>query len=221
MLERTPEPELMDEPEQARAYAEADFEAPHERFVELFRETFPGRTVTGRVLDLGCGPADIVIRFARAFPDCRIDGLDAGPNMLALGREAVAAAGLGERVRLIEGYLPGAVPPEARYDAIISNSLLHHMAEPAALWQTVRQHAAPGAPVCVMDLMRPASAEQAQALVERYAEGEPEVLRRDFHNSLHASYTPDEVAGQLAAAGLDLTVAAVSDRHLLVHGFMP
>ena len=221
MLERTPEPELMDEPEQARAYAEADFAEPHERFVELFRETFPGLDVTGRVLDLGCGPADIVIRFARAFPECRIDGLDAGPNMLALGREAVAAAGLAGRVRLLEGYLPGAVPPEARYDAIISNSLLHHMAAPMALWQTVRDHAAPGAPVFVMDLMRPASADQAQALVDAYAEGEPEVLRQDFRNSLHASYTPDEVAGQLQAAGLDLTVEAVSDRHLLVHGWMP
>lgn len=218
MLERIPEPELMDDAAQARAYAEADFEEPHERFVALFRERFPDAPVTGVVLDLGCGPADIVIRFARAFPDCRIDGVDAGPNMLALGREAVAAAGMEGRVRLIEGYLPGAVPPAGRYDAVISNSLLHHLAEPLALWRAVRDHAAPGAPVYVMDLMRPESAEQAAALVATYAEGEPEVLRRDFHNSLCAAYTPEEVAAQLAEVGLALTVEAVSDRHLLVYG---
>ena len=67
-MERQPEPDLMDEEEQARAYALADFEAPHENFVELFKQRFAGEDITGDVLDLGCGPADVSIRFARHFP---------------------------------------------------------------------------------------------------------------------------------------------------------
>jgi hypothetical protein len=51
----------------------------------------------------------------------------------------------------------------------------------------------PGAPVLVMDLMRPASPAAAEALVEQYAAGEPEVLRRDFYNSLLAAFEPGEV----------------------------
>ena len=35
-MERIPEPDLMSEQEQARAYAEADFSEPHENFVDLF-----------------------------------------------------------------------------------------------------------------------------------------------------------------------------------------
>lgn len=221
-MERIPEPELMDEDEQARAYALADFAEPHDRFVQLFREAFPHEPVTGRVLDLGCGPADVTLRFARAFPACCIDGVDGAERMLHYGRAALARAGLEARVRLIHGYLPGAALPCQAYDAVISNSLLHHLADPMVLWEAVTAHARPGAPVFIVDLLRPASHAQAQALVERYAAGEPEVLRRDFHNSLLAAYRVDEVTEQLARAGLPhLAVQAASDRHLTVCGRMP
>lgn len=221
MLERTPEPELMDDPAQACAYAEADFEAPHQYFVELFGETFPDWE-GGSVLDLGCGPADITVRFARRYPLCAIDGLDGSGAMLRLGREALEAEGLGERIRLVQGYLPGAELPRYDYDAVISNSLLHHLAEPMVLWETVRSQGDTGAPVFVMDLVRPDTGAQARKLVEMYADGEPEVLRRDFHHSLLAAYRVEEVEAQLAAAALHgLSVRAVSDRHLVVSGYLP
>ncbi len=217
-MERVPEPELMDEAGQALAYARADFTEPHERFVDLFAERFPGFGGAQHVLDLGCGPADICLRFARRYPECRIDGVDGAEAMLRLGREAAGESGLGDRLHLVHGYLPGAALPRERYDAVISNSLLHHLADPMVLWQTVRAHAAPGAPVFVMDLMRPDSRGQAEALLTRYAAGEPEVLRHDFFHSLLAAYRPDEVEAQLAAANLPLRVEVVSDRHLIAFG---
>lgn len=221
-MERIPEPELMDDAAQARAYAEADFEAPHSMFVEVFRERFPGLAPSGHVLDLGCGPADITRRFAEAFPDCRIDGVDGAAAMLAHGERAIGERGLAGRVRLVHGRLPGAALPRERYDLVISNSLLHHLHAPEVLWEEVRRRARPGAPVFVMDLMRPDSPEAAEAMVEAYAAGEPEVLRRDFHHSLLAAFRPREVREQLAAAGLDgLQVEVISDRHLIVHGRAP
>lgn len=216
-MERIPEPELMDEPGQAAAYAAADFTEPHTHFVELFRAAFG--EVAGVALDLGCGPADVTIRFARDQPRCRVHGVDGAAAMLAQGREAVQRAGLDRRVQLIRGYLPGAALPQARYDAVISNSLLHHLHEPMALWTAVQAHARPGAPVWVMDLMRPASRSEAEAMVARYAAGEPPVLQRDFFHSLLAAYRPAEVQAQLAQAGLaHLEVRPVSDRHLVVSG---
>ena len=41
MIDRTPEPELMDGLEQARAYAEEDFSEPNELFLERFRLLHP------------------------------------------------------------------------------------------------------------------------------------------------------------------------------------
>lgn len=39
-MERISEIELMDNEEQAKAYASADFSAPHDLFIKLFREKF-------------------------------------------------------------------------------------------------------------------------------------------------------------------------------------
>lgn len=218
-MERIPEPELMLDPEQALAYARADFEEPHARFVELFQECFYAESIAGHVLDLGCGPGDIAIRFAEAYPGSRVDGIDGSQVMIDAGREALQGSSGVERVRLVHGLLPADAPPRERYDAIISNSLLHHLHDPSVLWQAVSRYAEPTAPVFIMDLMRPDSREAAEALVEEHAAGEPEILRRDFFNSLLAAFRPEEVREQIKAAGLhSFAVEAVSDRHLIAFG---
>jgi len=221
-MKRVPEPELMDDAAQAAAYAAADFEKPHARFIELFRAAFPNHDITGEVLDLGCGPADISLRFARAYPRCIVHGLDGAEAMLAEGRARLAREDMTRRVKLSHGYLPGADLPAAAYAAVISNSLLHHMRDPAALWSAAKHAAQPGAPLFIMDLRRPAGRKQAAAVVNEYAAGEPAVLRHDFFRSLLAAYRADEVMAQLGAAGLGgLRVEEVSDRHLLVYGRLP
>ncbi|WP_018175130.1 MULTISPECIES: trans-aconitate 2-methyltransferase [unclassified Thioalkalivibrio] len=221
MIPRRPEPELMLEPAQARAYAEADFAAPHEGFVDAFAEAFPG-PVSGPVLDLGCGPGDVSLRFAARYPACEVDGLDGAPAMLAAGDALMAGHPAAPRVHLAEGCLPEARGPRAPYAAIISNSLLHHLHEPAVLWQAIVRDGAPGAAVFVMDLRRPDSEQTLKALVAQYAANDPDVLRRDFEHSLHAAFTPDEVRAQLADAGLDgFTVRATSDRHMVIFGQLP
>lgn len=235
-VQRVPEPELMDSVEQAKAYAAADFREPHTMFVERFRARFPwfprlpasaetpgdpDRRARARVIDLGCGPADVTARFAAAYPDVDVLGVDAGPNMLRHARRRLARDGLDGRVVVERRRLPDAgLGSGAPFAAVISNSLLHHLADPAVLWSTVEDVGGPGTAVFVMDLTRPTSNEAAAALTERYAAGEPAVLRDDFFHSLRAAYTPEEVLAQLEAAGLHdrLAVALASDRHLTVAG---
>jgi 2-polyprenyl-3-methyl-5-hydroxy-6-metoxy-1,4-benzoquinol methylase len=222
LVQRIPEPELMESPEQARAYANADFSAPHDAFVACFRERFPDFG-TGTAIDLGCGAADIAARFARAFVEVTVHGVDGAAAMLELGAEHVRTCGLGDRVSLQLARLPLAHPEAVlggRYDVVISNSLLHHLADPAVLWQTARAVAATGAAIFVMDLRRPPSTEAADALVTTYAAGEHPLLRDDFLASLCAAYTPDEVGAQLHDAALPLRVEALGDRHLLVWGHL-
>jgi 2-polyprenyl-3-methyl-5-hydroxy-6-metoxy-1,4-benzoquinol methylase len=106
-----------------------------------------------------------------------------------------------------------------RYDAVISNSLLHHLADPAVLWDTIKQAAKPGALVFVMDLLRPHSIEEAERLTATYAGAAPAVLRKDFFNSLLAAYQPDELRAQLYATGFGhLHIEQVSDRHVVIWG---
>jgi SAM-dependent methyltransferase len=224
--ERIPEPELMEAPEQAQAYSEADFAPAHDAVVAMLIERQPeAADQVERALDLGCGPADVTVRLARALPRAQLVGIDAGSRMLALGRERVAREDLDARVRLLEVHLPAddRLSDLGPFDLVASNSLLHHLAEPGALWSAVSAAGRPGAIVHVVDLLRPPDVATVDRLVGTYAAGEPDVLVEDFRASLKAAYRLAEVEDQLRASGLDrhLAVEQVSDRHLLVHGRLP
>jgi len=218
-MDRILEPELMEDPAQVRAYAAADFSQENQGLVDRFREYFPDFS-EGHVLDLGCGPGDIPIRFAQAFPSCRITGVDASEPMIGLAGVAVKQAGLADRITFrCERFQAVSLVEPA--DAAVSNSLLHHVPNPLQFWYRLRQLVKPGSPVFVMDLLRPDSPEEAQAIVDRYAAKEPEILRRDFYRSLLASFTEDEVAAQLAEMNLSrLIVDVVDDRHWVVSGIL-
>ena len=181
-MERIIEPELMDDFEQAKAYADADFEAPHSRVIELFDSEFPGIAIKGKILDLGCGPGDITFRFAKRFPDATIIGVDGAAAMIQLADERKAREqDVAGKVTFIVGFIPGAAIPKGPYDLILSNSLLHHLHRPQVLWETILDYASGGTKIFIVDLMRPASKKEAERLVNQYSGNEPEVLKRDFY----------------------------------------
>ena len=216
-MQRIPEPELMSDEEQAVAYANADFEEPHNHFIELLK-TSVGNVLpeSGVAVDLGCGAADISIRFARAFPNYRIDGIDASAAMLAEGRKALSGVNLEQRVSLNQAYLQESTLAHKEYSIIICNALLHHLHDPFVLWNLIKT-AKNNPAVFIMDLMRPETDEQVYKLVEEYAANEPLILKKDFRNSLKAAFTPDEVVTQLSEAGLDgFNVSVTSDRHFTI-----
>jgi|Deesub1362A_J573_1020465.scaffolds.fasta_scaffold00456_10 ubiquinone/menaquinone biosynthesis C-methylase UbiE len=217
-MERVPEPELMDDPEHVIAYHRADFSEPHNAFVNHFVKRFPGFT-NGEVLDLGCGTCDVVIRLARALPGIRITGIDGSHAMLDIARAEIERHGLSERITVKRVTLPYEGPVSERFDAIISNSLLHHLRDPHVLWKTIRIFAKDGAPVFIVDLMRPEDRLQAEELVRLYAADESPILQRDFYNSLMASYTVEEIEAQLMDEGMGyMNIDTISDRHVAIWG---
>lgn len=216
-MERRLEAEVMDGEEQVRAYAQADFSQENQEFVDQFLDNFPDLR-EGSLLDLGCGPADIPIRLARACPSLSIIALDASAPMIAMARAAVDEAKLGDRIRLVCEKFQDFQLPEP-VDAIISNSLVHHLPNPYKFWYALKHLAKPGAPVFVMDLQRPETTAEAQALVDQYAANEPEQLRQDFYNSLLAAFTEDEVAACLAEMNHSrMLIDVPDDRHWIVTG---
>lgn len=222
-MNRIPEPELMEGEKQGLVYAQADFSRPNRFFLSLFAEKFPQFSGKGEILDLGCGPADILIRFARAYPNCTCVGLDGSEAMLAPGRRAVQQEQLGRRIALHCQCLPCVSLPHAQkeqeqFQAVLSNSLLHHLHRPEVLWQTVQEQVASGGSILIMDLFRPESTEAARSLVAKYAVAEPEILQEDFYNSLLAAFSLDEIRAQLKRAGLEFCCEKVSDRHIAVWG---
>jgi len=210
----------MDDQTQAEAYAGADFEEAHARIVQAFDSNFPGVELEGTILDLGCGPGDIAFRFAARFPNSSVIGVDGSGAMISLANERRAYETLLlDRVTFMEGFIPGAPIPQGPYSAIVSNSLLHHLHHPEVLWQTVSKYASPGTKIFIADLYRPMSEQDARQIVDEYSANEPEILRRDFYNSLLAAFESKEIRQQLAEAGLtELRVKEITDRHVLIFG---
>lgn len=220
IMERVPEDELMNNPVHARAYAETDFSEPHESFVDHFAGRFPDFS-EGDVLDIGCGPADVTLRFALRYPYTRITGIDGAEAMLDLAAREVSLRHLTHRVTLKYMYLPSPSLQVSRYNAIISNSLLHHLADPSVLWQAIKSCAADNAPVFIMDLLRPETVEEAGELVLLHAADTSDVLREDFFNSLLAAYTTEEVRDQLREHTMSgFKIEKISDRHMIIWGKM-
>ena len=208
----------MDHPDQVRAYAEADFAEGNTMFVDRLLERLDPERKSGRLVDLGCGPGDILYRLAARLPGWTLFGVDAGRNMLTEA-ERRRPTGIGrESVEFVHARLPDTAGIDGPFDAVVSNSVLHHLPDPSVLWNTVARLSGDATTVQVMDLERPESESRARQLVDEYAAGEPRVLREDFYNSLRAAWTLDEIREQIASAGLALSAERVSDRHWMVHG---
>lgn len=220
-MQRVPEPELMNDAEQAAAYAGSALDNAYWLFVQLFHKYFPAPVANKAILDLGCGPAAIPLRLARHFNSCEIHCVDGAAHMLAEGKKAAQREDLEDRVLFFQGTLPDKLPlPHNRYEIVISNSFLHHLAEPRILWQAIHQYCLPKASILIIDLLRPKNEQEARRIVDSYLPDGSPLLRHDMLLSLRAAFTLDEVRAQLRQAGLaeDLTLTMATPFQFAAHG---
>jgi 2-polyprenyl-3-methyl-5-hydroxy-6-metoxy-1,4-benzoquinol methylase len=218
-MDRVAEPhELMLSTDQAQAYGTADLTRFNGTLLDAFQFHFASFS-TGTVLDLGCGAADISIRFARTYPAAKVVGVDGSPAMLAFARECVKKSGLGAQIELRHGFLPGASLELGSYDAVVANSLLHHLWDPADLWRAISNCIRPGTAVMVVDLIRPNAPEQATKLVKEYAGRGHPVVQQDLYHSLCAAYTVEDTREQIRDADMGwIHVEAVSELQMKAWG---
>jgi SAM-dependent methyltransferase len=221
-MHRIVEPEIMGDVEQAKAYHDADFSRAHNRRVDVFKELAPPKAQQGEFLDLGCGSGDLIFRFLSAFPKVSILGIDGSQAMIELARGEVAQrAEFQGRASFLVEVIPSDNIPRAQYAALMSNGFLHHLHDPQSLWNMVKELATPETFTFVSDLRRPDSVEEARIIVEQRVAREPEILKRDFFNSLCAAFELQEVREQIADAGISgLEVLSLDEIHLVVHGFV-
>ena len=208
----------MNVPNRADAYAHTDFSDVNSAFVAKLTELAGNRGVC-RAIDLGTGPGEVPHRLGTLRPEWRITAADASMPMLRHALESPDSRTT--RTAFICGDAKRLPIADASFDIIFSNSLLHHLADPLPFWRETRRIARAGATIFVRDLLRPADRMAAKQLVNTYAPDEHPLLREDFYNSFLAAFTLDEIRQQLRAAGLNLTVKQVTDRHVDVYGFLP
>ena len=82
-----------------------------------------------RVLDVATGTAAVAIELVRRT-GCSVVGLDQSPEMLAEARRRVAAAGLADRIELVEGTADHLPFEDASFDSLTFTYLLRYVDDP-------------------------------------------------------------------------------------------
>ncbi len=210
-MQRVTEPEVMDSLEDALEYDAMDFWDVNTAFAERAIELGPPQ---GLILDAGTGTARIPILICQRCPQWQIIGIDLAQSMLGVGQTNVEQAGLQQQIKL-EWVDAKQLPyPDAHFDMVVSNSLIHHLPNPLPFLTQLRRVLKPQGAIFLRDLMRPDSIEILEAIVEREAGDCNDYQKGLFRDSLHAAFTLDEVNELLQQAGLaGVKVYPSSDRH--------
>ncbi|MEM9345573.1 MAG: class I SAM-dependent methyltransferase [Planctomycetota bacterium] len=141
--------------------------------------------------------------------------VDLAQSMINLAQNKIAEAGLNNRITLAKMDVKKLDLPDDSFDALFSNTILHHIPEPGAMLTEAARVLKPGGLLLIRDLYRPKSIEQLNALVDQHAGGCDGDQRKLFAESLHAALTPDELRELAQANGLaDADVVIDTDRHM-------
>lgn len=242
MLPRILEPEVMDTPEEAHDYDAMDHRAVNQRFVDDFlaalqRAGLAPEEVAAerplRILDAGTGTAQIPIELVSRFVNVRgtwttgeqcpllIVAVDRAGEMLKVARHNTAAAGFESIISLELTDCKRLPFDDGCFDAVMSNSIVHHIPEPKTVLAEMGRVLRPGGVLFVRDLLRPGDSATLEQLVQTYAGGENTHQQQMFRDSLQAALTLDELRHCLRELNLPGDVEATSDRHWTWTAQMP
>jgi SAM-dependent methyltransferase len=154
----------------------------------------------GSLLEVGCGTGFLQLQLAKAFPNARCTGVDIDPTGLAAARRAVEAAGLGERVRIVEGDV-GTVAAPASFDVVVMVEVLHEIGpsiRPAVVAGCARA-LRPGGWLVIVDETYPSTLAQARQPEYRFP------LQTGLEELMWGNVVPtrEEQERLLAAAGFE------------------
>jgi len=211
MLQRVLEPEAMDSFEEAQDYDAMDHGEVNRRFVDDLLAAAPE---PGDVLDLGTGTAQIPIALCQRTDGCRVMAVDMAVHMLDTARLNIEIEGLIERIFLGQADAKQLPHANAMFDTVMSNSIVHHVPDPAPVLQEALRVVRPGGLLFFRDLARPESEEQLAHLVETYAGEENEHQQKMFADSLRAALSVEEIQAIVEQFGFSGdSIAMTSDRH--------
>lgn len=210
-LPRVLEPEYMDTEEEAAEYDAMDHAVVNRKFAEDFLATSrPGNDI----LDLGTGTALIPVELCSLDKSVRIMASDAAVSMLELARYHIEAEGLRTRIQLHHGDAKKLGFADEFFDAVVSNSLIHHIPDPILALKEIVRVTKPQGRVFVRDLARPHDNAAVESLVEMYAGPATDTAKQLFRQSLHAALSLEEIQNMVESLGFDRSeVIMSSDRH--------
>lgn len=155
-----------------------------------------------RVLEIGCGTGNLILRVKRTHPLAAVVGSD--PDVRALARARRKAVNMSE-IHFERGYAQQLPYPDGDFDRVLSSMMLHHLdqeAKPAAATEIFRV-LRPGGRLHLVDISGPVTTHNRR------------IARRLRHNHRAAANLGDAIPELLRSAGFDCNEVA-THRHRVV-----
>ncbi|MFH1022283.1 MAG: methyltransferase domain-containing protein [Planctomycetota bacterium] len=180
---------------------------------EALRHLPPG----GRILDLGTGPGQMPVYWARKRPDAEVTAVDLSAAMLRIASDRARRFGVGSRVKFVLADATDTGLPSGHYDVVVCHYMLHHFENPAAVLREMARLARPGGVVLARDLARPHPLlARASTLFTTVFLRNSRAQNQQYADSLAASYRAGELRAAVRRADLpDLEVKS-GPVHVLV-----
>jgi ubiquinone/menaquinone biosynthesis C-methylase UbiE len=192
--QRTPEPVLlMDDPAQVDGYERAGHEDGPMlptyllHTLHLCQMIRPGE----QVVDLACGPANLLCQVARLNPRAQFLGIDLAGNMLRRAQDNAQRQEL-TNIRFMHGDITRVAEVANRSaDLVMSTLSLHHLPDTGLLeacFDEIARIVKPGGAVYLADLGRLKHEATVQFVASWEAERHPPLYTIDFLNSMRAAF---------------------------------
>ncbi|HEY9810889.1 MAG TPA: class I SAM-dependent methyltransferase [Halomicronema sp.] len=211
-MQRILEPEVMDTWQEAIEYDAMDFTEVNRAFAESVIKLAPPAPAT--ILDAGTGTARIPIFIAQMRPHWQLTCIDLSQNMLKVAKENIKQANLESQINLQLVDAKKMPYPDAHFDLIISNSIIHHLHDPLPFFYEIKRVLKPNGGIFIRDLLRPASPQIVDTLVNQYTNNCNTHQKQLFRDSLHAAFTLPEIHLMIEKTQLQpINIYQSSDRH--------
>jgi ubiquinone/menaquinone biosynthesis C-methylase UbiE len=204
-LPRVAEPEVMDDAVEVEAYASAAAQewlsAIDASFIEHAARLVKERQ-RGRALDIGTGPGQITLKLALRLSLWKFIGVDRSQKMIdeALANMAATAPVTGRlEFQMADGNRLDY--PDASFDLVVCNSVLHHFVEPQNLLAEMARVVKPRGAILLRDLRRP-SRLKYPLHVRWHGRRYTGTMNKLYRDSVRAAYTVPELQRLLAASPL-------------------
>ena len=199
---RIPESEVMDNQEEVVAYNATVTEDYLNKIDEGFVQQALNLGIhQGRILDVGCGPGQILLKLAVRKLNIHLTGIDLSWAMIQGALEKITRASLNSRISLQVSDAKCLPFANKSFDLVLCNSVLHHSSNPIGLLNEISRVIKPTGALLIRDLKRPTkfSFPFHTWWFGRHYSG---LMKRLYLDSLRASYTLGELKDLLKHSSL-------------------
>lgn len=207
-LPREPEPDLiMDGEDETAAYAAAGRDDKDFAAINLFHTANICHMAQGcrEVVDLGCGPATLLVEIAKLNPNVQFHGVDLSDQMIAIAQGRIQEMGL-KNLRITKGDITKLdFIKDHSVDAVMSTVALHHLPTFGHLQQCFHQIGRivnPQGSLYIADFARFKSLKTVIYFAYLNEKGQPpasHLYYLDYERSMRAAFTHEDFVNLCAS----------------------